>query len=148
LRIVIAEACVKSYTWSLQLGGRNGSSKGQFRFQREMDTLDGFASDVARVFTKSIRGNKSLVDPLSKKSLDHPDHLTTLMRYVLHNFWKSWRNLPVEASPGHADTTMMSKEIMMIRLLVNDVILSCCLHIWFRLQGCERVGQKIQRLLF
>lgn len=70
LRILIAEACVKPYAWSLQLGGRNGSSKRRFRFQKEMDTIDGFASNVVRAFTNSIRGNKTFIDPFTKELLD------------------------------------------------------------------------------
>jgi hypothetical protein len=70
LRSLIAQACVKSYAWSLQLGGRNGGNKRRFRFQEELDTLEGFASDLVRAFTNSICGNRTFIDPLSKKYLD------------------------------------------------------------------------------
>jgi hypothetical protein len=70
LRNLIAQACVKSYAWSLQLGGRNGGNKRRFRFQEELDTLEGFAADLVRAFTSSIRGNPRFIDPLSKKYLD------------------------------------------------------------------------------
>jgi len=70
LRSLIAQACVKSYAWSLQLGGRKGGNKRRFRFQEELDTLEGFASDLVRAFSSSIRGNPRFIDPLSKEYLD------------------------------------------------------------------------------
>ena len=71
LRSLIAQACVKSYVWSLQLSGRNrGRNRRRFKFQEELDTLEGFASDLVRAFTSSIRGNPRFIDPLSKKYLD------------------------------------------------------------------------------
>ncbi|KAH8792508.1 hypothetical protein BGZ57DRAFT_948258 [Hyaloscypha finlandica] len=36
----------------------------------ELDTLEGFASDLVRAFTSSIRGNPRFIDPLSKEYLD------------------------------------------------------------------------------
>jgi hypothetical protein len=80
LRSLIAQACVKSYAWSLQLGGRNGGNKRRFRFQEELDTLEGFASDLVRAFSSSIRGNPTFIDPLSKKKYLDPYKL----RY--HNY--------------------------------------------------------------
>jgi hypothetical protein len=49
LRNLIAPL-VKSYAWSLQLGGRNRGNKRRFKFQEEPDTLEGFASDLVRAF--------------------------------------------------------------------------------------------------
>lgn len=67
LREVIAQACVKSYAWSLDYGVQMEeirspgvfswrSRRTRFRVEKQMNTIEGFASDLLRAFHRAVRG--------------------------------------------------------------------------------------------
>lgn len=55
LRTLFANSCLEAYTLSVQRT-QGGEIRKRFKFWEELEDLDGFAADISRAYTKSMRG--------------------------------------------------------------------------------------------